>query len=89
MDEVTVLTLGREALKTVVLVAAPMLLAGMAVGVLISILQVATSIQDITITFIPKILAVFAALLLSLHWMLSVILSFTRTVFEHALKVTG
>ena len=89
MDEITVLTLGREAIKTVVLLSAPMLLAGMAVGIFVSVVQVATSIQDITITFIPKILAVFAALLLSLHWMLGIILSFTRTVFEYALRAAG
>ncbi|GAB4224174.1 MAG: flagellar biosynthesis protein FliQ [Acidobacteriota bacterium] len=82
MDESLVVTIGYETLKTALLLAAPMLIAGMAVGVLVSIVQVATSIQDITITFIPKILAVFFVLLFSLHWMLNVLLSFTRTIFD-------
>ena len=82
MDEALVVTIGYETLKTALLLAMPMLLAGMAVGVGVSIVHVATSLQDITITFIPKILAVFFVLLLSLHWMLHVLLAFTRTIFD-------
>jgi flagellar biosynthetic protein FliQ len=84
MDEMMVVTIGREAIKTILLVAMPMLVAGMAVGVLISVVQVATSIQDITITFIPKIIAVFTALVFSMHWMLRLMIGFTRQVFELA-----
>lgn len=82
MDESFVVMIGYQTLRTAMLLAAPMLLAGMAVGVLVSIIQVATSIQDITITFIPKILAVFFVLLFSLHWMLNVLLGFTRMIFD-------
>ncbi len=82
MDESFVVMIGYQTLRTAMLLAAPMLLAGMAVGVLVSIIQVATSIQDITITFIPKILAVFFVLLFSLHWMLNVLLAFTRMIFD-------
>lgn len=77
----TVLTIGRDAIRVALLVGAPMLLAGMLVGIIISVLQVATSIQDVTITFIPKILAVFLALLVSLHWIMRLMIEFTQRVF--------
>jgi flagellar biosynthetic protein FliQ len=81
MDEMSAVTIGAQAIKVALLVGLPMLLAGMVVGILVSIFQVATSIQDVTITFIPKILAVFTALVLSLHWMLRVLLEFTTQIF--------
>jgi flagellar biosynthetic protein FliQ len=81
MDEMTVLTIGREAIRTALLVGAPILLVGMAVGLIVSVIQVATSIQDVTVTFIPKILAVFLATLLTLHWMMRLMIDFTQRVF--------
>ena len=81
MDEMTVLTIGREAIRTALLVGAPILLVGMAVGLIVSVLQVATSIQDVTVTFIPKILAVFVATLFTLHWMMRLMIEFTQRVF--------
>jgi flagellar biosynthetic protein FliQ len=81
MDEMSAVTIGAQAIKVALLVGLPMLLAGMVVGIVVSIFQVATSIQDVTITFIPKILAVFTALVLSLHWMLRVLLEFTTQIF--------
>jgi|APFre7841882724_1041349.scaffolds.fasta_scaffold587357_1 flagellar biosynthetic protein FliQ len=81
MDEMTVLTIGREAIRTALLVGAPILLVGMAVGLIVSVIQVATSIQDVTVTFIPKILAVFLATLLTLHWMMRLMIEFTQRVF--------
>lgn len=81
MDEMAAVTVGAQAIKVALLVGLPMLLAGMVAGVLVSVLQVATSIQDVTITFIPKILAVFAALVFSLHWMLRILLEFTQQIF--------
>ena len=81
MDEMTVLTIGREAIRTALLVGAPILLVGMAVGLIVSLIQVATSIQDVTVTFIPKILAVFLATLFTLHWMMRLMIEFTQRVF--------
>jgi len=81
VDEMTVLTIGREAIRTALLVGAPILLVGMAVGLVVSVLQVATSIQDVTVTFIPKILAVFVATLFTLHWMMRLMIEFTQRVF--------
>ena len=51
------------------------------VGLVVSVLQVATSIQDVTVTFIPKILAVFVATLFTLHWMMRLMIEFTQRVF--------
>ncbi len=81
MDEMTAVTVGAQAIKVALLVGLPMLLASMVAGILVSVFQVATSIQDVTITFIPKILAVFAALVFSLHWMMRILLEFTQQIF--------
>jgi flagellar biosynthesis protein FliQ len=78
-----VINLGREVFFTSVLVAAPMLLAGLVVGVAISILQTATSIQEQTLTFIPKILAVAAALILFFPWMMNTLLTFTTDLLTN------
>ncbi len=64
------------------LVAAPMLIAGLVVGVLISIFQTATSIQDQTLTFIPKIVAVLVVLLIALPWMMQLMTDFTARLFS-------
>ncbi len=89
MDEMMVLAVGHDAMRTALFVAMPMLVAGMLVGVIVSILQVATSIQDVTITFIPKILAVFLVFVVAMSWMLRVLLSFTREIFELASTLVG
>ena len=84
----TVVTLGREALRVALLVGAPVLVAGAAVGLIISILQVATSIQDVTITFIPKIVTCGLALLIALPWMIRMLTSFTRGIFQMITTIT-
>ncbi|MDQ7007282.1 MAG: flagellar biosynthesis protein FliQ [Acidobacteriota bacterium] len=81
MDEMTVVAVGREAIKVALMVGLPVLLAGMVVGVMVSIFQVATGIQDMTITFIPKILIVFAVLAFGMHWMISVLTGFIERIF--------
>ncbi|MDQ7088959.1 MAG: flagellar biosynthetic protein FliQ [Acidobacteriota bacterium] len=77
----TVVAVGREAIKVALMVGLPVLLAGMVVGVMVSIFQVATGIQDMTITFIPKILIVFAVLAFGMHWMISVLTGFIERIF--------
>ncbi len=83
MTQQFVINLGREVFFTATLVAAPMLLAGLVVGVAISILQTATSIQEQTLTFIPKILAVAAALILFFPWMMNTLLTFTTDLLTN------
>lgn len=69
IDEVT--AIASSALYLVIKVAAPVLLVSLAVGLLISIFQTVTSIQEQTLTFVPKIIAVFLSLILLGHWMLN------------------
>ena len=72
-----VLTLGREAIITALMVSAPMLLLGLLVGLTISIMQAVTQVHEMTLTFIPKILAVAMALLVFLPWIINQLVQFT------------
>ncbi|MEG6585895.1 flagellar biosynthesis protein FliQ [Dendrosporobacter sp. 1207_IL3150] len=72
---------GRDALTMVMLVAAPMLGLGLLVGILVSIFQATTQIQEQTLAFIPKIIAVFVAILVFGPWMLSLLVDYTRNIF--------
>ncbi|MDJ0721309.1 MAG: flagellar biosynthesis protein FliQ [Desulfobacterales bacterium] len=69
-----------EAIKTTIILAAPMLLAGLVTGLVISIFQAATSINEMTMTFIPKMLAVAVALLVAFPWMLQVLIDFLQNL---------
>jgi flagellar biosynthesis protein FliQ len=82
MTAETVVELGQLALKTTLLVAGPMLAAGMVVGLIISVFQAATHINEMTMTFVPKILAVFLVLIVSLPWIIQQMTSFTLDIFE-------
>ncbi len=77
-----VLGLGREAILLALSVAAPMLVLGLLTGVSISILQAVTQVQEMTLTFIPKILAVAIALLIFLPWIISRLVSFTSRLIS-------
>lgn len=73
--------IGRDALLMVMLVSAPMLGLGLVVGILVSIFQATTSIQEQTLVFIPKIIAIFVAVLLFGPWILNILVDYTRTIF--------
>jgi flagellar biosynthesis protein FliQ len=75
--------LATRTLHTALLLAAPPLLAGLVVGVAVSILQTITQMQEQTLVLVPKILAVALVLLLCLPWMLQVLLTFTTALFTH------
>jgi len=72
----------RKAVQTVLLCAAPMLLAGMIIGLLVSVFQAATQINEQTLTFVPKIVAVFITLLIFAPWLIKVITVFTLGIFD-------
>jgi flagellar biosynthetic protein FliQ len=72
----------RKAVQTVLMCAAPMLLAGMIIGLFVSILQAATQVNEQTLTFIPKIVAVFLTLLFFGPWIIKTLTAFTIGVFE-------
>ncbi len=69
-----------QAIKLALMLAAPMLLTGLVVGLLVSIFQTATSINEMTMTFVPKMLAVGCAILFFFPWMLQIITDFTRNL---------
>ena len=75
-----VIGFGRQAIELTLMMALPMLGVGLIVGVVVSIIQAATQIQEMTLSFIPKIVCMFLALLLALPWIMDQILAFTRGV---------
>ena len=87
MDSSFVLYLGRHTLETALLLAAPILLTCMIVGVVVTLLQAVTSIRDMTLTIVPKLLAVGVVILIFGSWMLGVILKFTNEIFGHVQNI--
>ena len=81
MGPETVLDIGRQALWLAVLLAGPMLGAALAVGLFIGVIQVATQIQEMTLSFIPKLLALVVVLFVVGPWMLRIIVSFSERLF--------
>lgn len=81
MSESLLIQLGRDALMTVLLVAAPMLGLGLIVGIMVSVFQATTQIQEPTLAFIPKIVAVFLGIAIFGPWMLHVITGFTMQLY--------
>jgi flagellar biosynthetic protein FliQ len=83
MDSSFALYLGRHTLETALLLSAPILVTCMAVGVVVTLFQALTSIRDMTLTLVPKLLAVGAVMLLLGGWMLHIALSFANEIFGH------
>ncbi|MDH4100587.1 MAG: flagellar biosynthesis protein FliQ [Nitrospirota bacterium] len=81
MTPETVINIGRQAMETTLLVSAPILGIGLIVGVAVSLFQAVTQIQEMTLAFIPKILAVMITTLIFFPWMLNVMLTFTASLF--------
>ena len=81
MSQEAVLTIMQNAVWTVIFVAAPPLLLGLIVGVLVSLFQTITSIQEATLAFVPKILAVFLALVIFGAWMLNMLQTFVQDLY--------
>ena len=77
-----VVTFAQEAIKVTILVSMPMLALGLIVGLAISIFQAVTQIQEMTLTFVPKILIVLVALLFFANWMLEQLMHFTINIIE-------
>lgn len=79
----TVVGLMAETIKITLLVSAPMLIVGLVVGVLISLFQAVTQIQEMTLVFVPKIIAVLITLVAALPWMISLMTTFTQNIFAN------
>ncbi|GDY03533.1 flagellar export apparatus protein FliQ [Planctomycetota bacterium] len=83
MDHNTLLDLAKSALMTALLIVTPALLVGMAVGLLVSFFQTITSLQEQTLTIVPKMLAVVATLILLMPWILGTLREYTTSLFEN------
>ena len=81
MSEAQIVTVVQDAITTILLVSLPMLGIGLAVGILISIIQATTQINEQTIVFVSKIFSVFAALLIFGPWMLRLLTEFTARIY--------
>lgn len=84
-----VLTIAREALLITVMLSAPLLLAALVTGVLIGMLQAATQINEMTLSFIPKLLALVVVLIATGPWMLQLVTSYTKTLFHNIPGMLG
>ena len=78
-----VMTLGQETIKTTLLLSAPLLICALVVGLIVSIFQAVTQINEATLSFIPKIVAICAMMIFCAPWMLDVITKFTTTLYEN------
>ncbi|MFD1032785.1 MULTISPECIES: flagellar biosynthesis protein FliQ [Caryophanaceae] len=84
-----VIKLAEQSIYTIIIIAAPMLLIALAVGLLVSVFQAMTQIQEQTLAFIPKILAVFISLVVFGPWMLTTLLDYTRNLFQSLPRIIG
>lgn len=76
-----VISFARQSIELALFIAMPMLLVGLVVGLAVSIFQAATQIQEMTLSFIPKIISIFLALLIAFPWIMDKIIGFTRDIF--------
>jgi flagellar biosynthetic protein FliQ len=85
MNEADLIGITREALVVMLKISAPALLAGLGVGLIISLFQALTQIQEQTLTFVPKVVVIFVTLLLFLPFMLHTLMDFTRSIMDHVI----
>ena len=89
MTPESVMMMGTEAMKVAIAVAARLLLVALVTGLIISILQAATQINEMTLSFIPKIIAVFVAIIVAGPWMLNLLLDYMRNLFTNLPYIIG
>ena len=80
MTQEFVIGFGRQALELCLMMALPMLGVGLAVGIVVSVIQAATQIQEMTLTFIPKLVSMFLVLLFAMPWLMGKMMTFTTSV---------
>ena len=83
MSEELILKLGQDAIRTTAMIASPMLIGALVIGLMISVMQAITQINEATLTFIPKIAVVFCVLLIAGPWMLDIIIAYTSELYEN------
>jgi flagellar biosynthetic protein FliQ len=89
MSPETVVTIGQQALTIMLLIAAPLLLTALVVGLVVSIMQAATQINELTLSFIPKLVAVFAVLVGAGPWMLQMLVDYMQRLFTSIPNIIG
>lgn len=89
MTPESVMMMGTEAMKVAISVAAPLLLVALVTGLVISILQAATQINEMTLSFIPKIIAVFVTIIVAGPWMLNLLLDYMHNLFTNLPYIIG
>ena len=89
MTPEVVMNIGRQAIEVSIALAGPMLIAALVVGLIVSIFQAATQINEQTLAFIPKLLAVFVVLILAGPWMLQTMIDYIRRLFESIPQLIG
>ena len=89
MNSQAVLSISQNALETAIMVSAPLLLTALAIGLVVSILQAATQINEATLSFIPKLLGVFAATVVAGPWMIQVLVEYIQRTFASIPHVIG
>ncbi|MDR1064318.1 MAG: flagellar biosynthesis protein FliQ [Azoarcus sp.] len=82
MTPTAVIDLGRQAVEITLLISAPLFLAALVTGLTVSIFQAATQINEMTLTFVPKVVAIFITLVLAGPWMITMITDFMRRIFS-------
>ena len=82
MTPEVIMGIGQQALEVMIMVLAPVLLAGLTVGLFVSVFQAATQINEATLSFIPKLLAMLGAMVIAGPWMMQVLLDYMRRLFE-------
>lgn len=87
MDQVAVLEVGREALWVILLTAGPIMGAGLLIGLIIALFQALTTIQEMTLTFVPKIIVIFVAIIVFLPFMMTEVVEFSRVLFDRMIAL--
>jgi flagellar biosynthetic protein FliQ len=89
MTPESVMTIGRQALELTLLVSAPLLLTALVIGLVVSIFQAATQINEMTLSFIPKLLGMFAVLIIAGPWMLEMLTDYMQRLFTSIPYMVG
>ena len=89
MTPEAVMTLGRQAIEMTLILSGPLLLAALAIGLIISIFQAATQINEQTLSFIPKLVGMFLVLILAGPWMLQMMVDYIRRLIESIPQIVG
>ena len=87
MNEAAVVEVGREALWVILKIAGPIMASGLAIGLLIALFQALTTIQEMTLTFVPKIIVIFTAVIIFLSWMMQTVTVFTQQLFDRMISL--